>query len=198
MVADVFYDSNIWKLCCTFIVYSFVTSVVSGNASKVDQLWSITPVLYCWLVYTESQQSHQRLLLLCCLVSLWGARLTYNFWIKGGYGNLIKHEEDYRWPILRKLINNWWLFLLFNLTFIAAYQNMLLFLIAGPPAYEIKMQTSNITIGDLIVAAFFLLFLCLESLADTQHWQFQTLKHSLTAEQRGNKSNSLHHTLKTS
>ena len=51
------------------------------------------------------------------------------------YGNLITHEEDYRWPILRKKMHPI-LFLIFNLTFIATYQNVLLFLIAAP-VYEL-------------------------------------------------------------
>lgn len=37
------------------------------------------------------------------------------------YGNLIHHEEDYRWPILRKMMHPV-LFLLFNFSFIAWYQ----------------------------------------------------------------------------
>jgi steroid 5-alpha reductase family enzyme len=36
------------------------------------------------------------------LVTLWGLRLSYNFYRKGGY-NIIpwKGEEDYRWKIFR-------------------------------------------------------------------------------------------------
>lgn len=34
--------------CYCFVVYSFVWSVVGQNVSKVDQIWSITPVVYVW------------------------------------------------------------------------------------------------------------------------------------------------------
>jgi hypothetical protein len=37
------------------------------------------------------------------------------------YGNLIHHEEDYRWPILRAKMHPL-VFQIFNLTFIACYQ----------------------------------------------------------------------------
>jgi steroid 5-alpha reductase family enzyme len=33
------------------------------------------------------------------LTTLWGLRLTYNFWRKGGYK---KGGEDYRWAYIRK------------------------------------------------------------------------------------------------
>jgi steroid 5-alpha reductase family enzyme len=92
----------------------------------VDQIWSITPWLYSWvfLVHyfcTHDGAIHTRLAVLTMLTTAWGVRLTYNFWRKGGYGNLITHEEDYRWPILRKKMHPV-LFLIFNLTFIATYQ----------------------------------------------------------------------------
>jgi steroid 5-alpha reductase family enzyme len=34
------------------------------------------------------------------------------------------------------------------------------------------------------LAGIFLFLFCIESIADEQHWRFQTTKHSLTAEQR--------------
>jgi steroid 5-alpha reductase family enzyme len=51
-------------------------------------------------------------------------------YLLNSYGNLIQHEEDYRWPILRKKMNNnyfvFWI--LFNFSFIAVYQVSLFFL----------------------------------------------------------------------
>ncbi|RYY84474.1 DUF1295 domain-containing protein [archaeon] len=71
-------------------IHSFIWSILGWNASKVDQLWSITPVLYTWHFYVhyrvtgQTRGHHDRLLVVCVLVTLWGARLTYNFWKKGG------------------------------------------------------------------------------------------------------------------
>lgn len=68
---------------------SFVFSIVGNNCSKVDQLWSITPVLYAWHFYWHDQRQHPdlphpRLLAICVLITMWGVRLTFNFWRKGG------------------------------------------------------------------------------------------------------------------
>ena len=106
--------------CCSFAIYSFVWSIICNNVSKVDQIWSITPFVYSWIYFfhfyfTHNGEIHFRLLLVTLLMTMWGVRLTYNFARRGGYGNFIQHEEDYRWPILRDMMNlpTW---LVFNLT----------------------------------------------------------------------------------
>lgn len=105
---------------------SFIASIIGQNCSKVDQLWSLVPVVYSWHFHYHDSLLHKgrlnpRTLFISLLITLWGLRLSFNFWRKGGYGNLITHEEDYRWPILRKKMHPV-LFLLFNLSFIATYQ----------------------------------------------------------------------------
>lgn len=90
---------------------------------------------------------------------------------------MIEHEEDYRWPILRKIISNPWLWLLFNIFFIASYQNLLLMLIALP-AYGVMKGASAIGNADMIVAALFMVFLLMESIADEQHWYFHKKKYA--------------------
>lgn len=37
-------------VCLFFIFYSFTWSIIGQNCSKVDQIWSITPVVYGWLL----------------------------------------------------------------------------------------------------------------------------------------------------
>jgi steroid 5-alpha reductase family enzyme len=183
------YDSltSAWALVTFFAMYSFIFSIIGNNCSKVDQLWSITPVLFTWHFYWHDHrqhpaETHTRLLTMCILVTLWGVRLTYNFWRKGGYGNLIHHEEDYRWPILRKMMHPV-LFLLFNFSFIAWYQNILLFLIAAP-AYEVMKGDRELNQADWILVGLFSLLLLIESLADEQHFQFQKLKYSIAPGER--------------
>jgi len=171
-------------LCIVFAFYSLVWSIIGQNCSKVDQIWSITPWLYCWLFYLHDLWVHNgkdnaKLLLICICTTTWGLRLTFNFWMKGGYGNLIVHEEDYRWPILRKFINNSFLFFIFNVTFIAGYQNLLLLLIALPTYYAGLSHGSSDKIDsnkDYMVALAFFVFLAFESLADLQHWNFHAKK----------------------
>ena len=169
-------------------VYCLVFAELSGNYSKVDQIWSVTPWVYCWYLLAHWQhnhagETHERLLLLCVLTSIWGFRLTYNFWRRDGYGNLITHEEDYRWPILRKKINNRFLFSLFNATFIAPYQNLILLLIALP-AYHVMNGESSCNWVDIVLGIAFLFFIAMETIADQQHWNFHKKKYSVTAQQR--------------
>eukprot|EP00951_Prasinocladus_malaysianus_P047828 scaffold652104_cov34-Prasinocladus_malaysianus.AAC.1 len=53
------------------------------------------------------------------LASLWGARLTYNFYIKGGYSG----GEDYRWQEVRKWFLGWQ-YEAFNALFICTFQQV--------------------------------------------------------------------------
>lgn len=176
-------------VCVGFIVYSFVWSILGNNVSKVDQIWSITPVVYAWHFYyydlkkNELQGHSQSLFVMAILITLWGIRLTYNFWRRGGYGNLITHEEDYRWPIIRKKINNPVLFFIFNLTFIASFQNALLWLIVVPMYTRID-GPRGMESRDIALAAVFVLLLITETLADQQQWDFQSVKYALTPEER--------------
>ena len=92
------YDNNIYILttgdellfiCYCFILYfvrilfmilCFVAGEFTGNLSQVDKLWSITPVVYMWILYTHpTVDKSPRLLLMLVLVQLWSLRLTYNF-----------------------------------------------------------------------------------------------------------------------
>lgn len=108
------------------IIYCFIWSVLCNNVSKVDQIWSVIPVVYSWMFwlhyyFNHDGVAHLRLSVITAIMTAWGARLTYNFWRKGGYGNLITHEEDYRWPVIREKLHPA-VFFFFNLTFIATYQ----------------------------------------------------------------------------
>lgn len=182
-------------LCIVFVLHCLVFSVISGNCSKVDQLWSITPIVYAWIFYFKDLKYehvislNSRLFWIVILITCWGVRLTYNFYRKGGYGNLITHEEDYRWEVLRKIINNKFLFFLFNVSFISFYQNVLLWLITAP-LYEVSLETnSDINYIDVIVLAIGFILITIETMADEQQWQFQTLKYSYTEQQRKAHSN---------
>jgi len=68
---------------------------VTKNYSYVDRQWSIVPALHIWIFCYKSGFA-ERHILMGFVATLWGARMTYNFWRKGGYSG----EEDYRWKIL--------------------------------------------------------------------------------------------------
>jgi steroid 5-alpha reductase family enzyme len=136
---------------------------------------------------------HYKLSLVVLLTTLWGLRLTFNFARRGGYGNFFEHEEDYRWPILRKQIASPVLFFLFNVTFIAGYQNLLLMLIALPAYYVPKAfpDPRSLETTDLVLTATFLALLAAETIADQQQWTFQNKKYAIPAASRASHPSSV-------
>ncbi|GMI13411.1 hypothetical protein TrVE_jg6754 [Triparma verrucosa] len=167
----------------------FVVSTISGNASQVDKIWSMTPVLYSWMALDASSS---RSLLMAVLATVWGVRLTWNFNRRGGYEwPPWKGEEDYRWPALRQGIIPGFTtldrpipWMIFNLTFISFYQNALLWLTAAPSLVVWAAANSDKCSGakdlnwlDYVAAALMLTFITIESVADNQQYAFQTEKY---------------------
>lgn len=100
-----------------------VLSEINRNYSQVDRLWSILPGAY---VAHFAAFAHlnglptQKLDNVLVFSTMWGLRLTYNFWRKGGYqiGN-----EDYRWEIVKARIGPLGMFVL-NVVFISTIQSV--------------------------------------------------------------------------
>jgi steroid 5-alpha reductase family enzyme len=149
----------------------WIASLVSGSHSWVDRLWSIVPVGYLWVFAGFAGLADARLTVMAVLVTLWGARLTFNFARKGGYSG----TEDYRWPILRARMKPWQ-FQIFNLLFIVLYQNVILVLITLPAETAFENREKPFGILDLLVTALFVGLLVGETVADQQQWSFQSRK----------------------
>lgn len=64
----------------------------------MDRLWSLAPWWYIY-IFAYFSDWHPRLVLCCVVSTLWGVRLTFNFWRKGGY---TVGDEDYRWANIQK------------------------------------------------------------------------------------------------
>ncbi|HVX08606.1 DUF1295 domain-containing protein [Humibacter sp.] len=160
----------LWILAAVCVV-TWVLSLLTKEYSWVDRIWSIIPVVYVWVYAIAAGLTDPRLDVMAALVTLWGARLTFNFARKGGYA---AGGEDYRWALLRSRIAGWKWFL-FNLLFIVIYQNVLIFLFTLPAwtAYE---HPSPFTVLDVVAAVVFLVFLIGESVADQQQWDFHAWK----------------------
>lgn len=161
-------------------IVCFVVSELTRNYSQVDKLWSLMPVAYSLI--TVAAFPSVRLYIMAALVTMWGFRLSYNFYRKGGY-NIIpwKGEEDYRWKVLREnpALKGKFRFGLFNLFFISFYQNALIFLFSTPLLVAAANNSSPVNIIDLIAALLMLLFIVTETLADNQLFRFQTEKKGL-------------------
>ncbi|AHC15926.1 Hypothetical protein L21SP2_2574 [Salinispira pacifica] len=162
-------------------IMSFLFGMITSDYSWVDRLWSTAPVLFAW-IYALKADFSPIVLLPVIVVSLWGARLTFNFARRGGYSGM----EDYRWPILRKRIGNEWLWQLFNLLFICGFQIGLFILFTSPLAPLSRMSAAvSGSVSDLFTAippagyaalAAMLFFIGLETVADQQQWDFHKAK----------------------
>ncbi|MFZ4521041.1 MAG: DUF1295 domain-containing protein [Bacteroidales bacterium] len=174
-----------WKVIHTLMIivgmvtaYCFIVGELTGNNSQVDKLWSILPIIYTWVMTGYSDYA-PRLVMMSILVTIWGVRLTINFAMKGAYQwRFWAGEEDYRWLILRRKpeFNPRWKWTLFNLLFISGYQNVLILLFTLPAIVALQNITAPLGIYDYLIAGLILFFIAFETLADIQHWNFQSKK----------------------
>jgi steroid 5-alpha reductase family enzyme len=157
--------------CAAVAFLCWLASVVTREYSWVDRLWSIVPAIYVGY-FAWTAHFTPRLVLMTVLVTLWAARLTFNFARKGGYA---KGGEDYRWAELRTRMSPA-AFQVFNVFFVAGFQNALLLAITLP-AWR-AAQRPEVPLGalDVIATLLFMGLLVGETLADEQQWRFQNEK----------------------
>lgn len=166
------------------LIFSFICwalSKITKNYSWVDRFWSIIPTLFTYHYnihpyICSNQDFNLRQLIISFLSSLWSLRLTYNFFRKGGY---YSGGEDYRWQIVKKNINNVFLWELLNIFFISTIQNVLLFSIATP--VSLAGQKRELTYIDFLLIPLYLILFITESVADEQQWNFQETKKKMIA-----------------
>ena len=165
-------------ICGVTIALTWIASLVTREYSWVDRIWSISPVIYVWVFAAASGMTDARLVLMACLVTAWGARLTFNFARKGGYA---RGGEDYRWAALRKRMSPA-LYQVFNLLFISIYQNALILGITLP-AWTVYAASPRTPLGiwDILIAVLFLALLAGETIADQQQWNFHQWKKTESA-----------------
>ncbi|OQE28555.1 hypothetical protein PENSTE_c003G01942 [Penicillium steckii] len=158
----------------------FLAAEINRNYSQVDRFWSILPTMYnvhfaAWARLAGIRT--QTLDTIAFISILWSARLTFNYWRKGGYQI---GSEDYRWQIVRSKVNSVFLFTIFNFAFIAIAQSLLLLLITCPSYVFViianSQGTENFGLPDLAFSRAALFFIIIEYFADQQQWNFQTAK----------------------
>ncbi len=157
-------------LAALVVLGVWVASLITHDHSWVDRIWSIVPAIYVWVFAGYAGFADARLNVMGVIVTLWAARLTFNFARKGGYSG----TEDYRWPILRARMNRWQ-FEIFNFFFISLYQNVILLLIALP-AFTAYQNQGGFGPLDVLVTVVFLGLLVGETIADQQQWNFHAAK----------------------
>ncbi|MDX9902505.1 MAG: DUF1295 domain-containing protein [Bacteroidales bacterium] len=179
------FDPQFQSLVSTWIVLMivvvlvcFIVSEITRNYSQVDKLWSLMPLAYAWI--TVMAFPSPRLFLMASLVTVWGIRLSFNFYRKGGYSIIPwQGEEDYRWKVLRdtSALRGRIRFGLFNLLFISLYQNLLILLFSTPLLMAALYQGEPMGVTDLVASTLMLLFIITETIADNQQYRFQSAKH---------------------
>ncbi|KAJ1679279.1 hypothetical protein EV182_002369 [Spiromyces aspiralis] len=156
---------------------SWVRTARGRNYSYVDRLWPVLPAVYAWAIVCAPDQQQQqqqqqppppppppppaggasppsgadrfgaRLALMATLITLWSARLAYNYYRKGGYSSWA--AEDYRWRVVKAAIaaRGAVAWELFNLGFISLFQPLLLLWVSGAPMYAVYRARAAAT-GD--------------------------------------------------
>lgn len=170
-------------ICCIALAsagYCFIVGEISRNNSQMDKLWSVLPIVYAWTI-TVLGNFTTRLIIMSVLITVWGARLTYNFAKKGAYSiKFWAGEEDYRWKYLRntKYFSNKFVWAFFDLFFISIYQNGLVVAICFP---MVALMSSQAVIGvvDVIATVLTAFFIVYETIADLQQMKYQTRKWKL-------------------
>lgn len=125
-----------------------------------------------------------RLIIMSVLVTIWGSRLTYNFYRKGGYDCT---TEDHRWVYVRRMFGypeKKLIFHLVNFFFTAFFQNYLLLGLVVPMWYIQTTSPTALNKFDLVNAVLFGFFLSIEIIADQQQWHYQTRKYKWVDEQK--------------
>lgn len=157
--------------------YCFIVGEITRNNSQMDKLWSILPAVYVWVAAFKSGLE-ARLVLMAILATVWGARLTFNFALKGAYTwKFWTGEEDYRWPWLRKRkeFQPRWKWVVFDFLFISIYQNFLVLLTTLPAVAAIG-SAEPFGWKDIVVGILMASFIAYEAVADIQQWRFQSTK----------------------
>ena len=155
---------------------TWLLSLPTKDTSWVDRIWSVVPIVYAWVFAGGATFTDVRLNVIAALITLWGARLTFNFARKGGYR---PGGEDYRWEILRQRMKPWQ-YQVFNIVFIVIIQNLILLAITLP-MNDLLLHPAPFSAADAALAALFLGLLALETIADQQQWNFHQAKNAAKA-----------------
>lgn len=146
----------------------WLISIALKNASIVDIFWGIGFIIIAWTAYTLTSGGYlPRKNLVCAMTTLWGLRLALHIGIRN-WGK----PEDSRYAAWRKENgSDWWWKSYFKVFLL---QGFLMWIISAP---IVAAQTSGfpaiLTPLDLIGAAFWVIGLAFESVADIQLARFK-------------------------
>ncbi|KAF2114448.1 hypothetical protein BDV96DRAFT_613151 [Lophiotrema nucula] len=147
---------------------------VNKNYSQVDRLWSIIPVVYnChYAIWAHlNGLPTQRLDHVMAVTVIWGLRLTFNYWRKGGYS---VGSEDYRWNIVKDYVGPYVMFA-FDVVFISLIQSLLLWVITTPTYILLlagRLIGDEMSNYDNVFSKVMFAIVLVEFFADQQQWSY--------------------------
>jgi steroid 5-alpha reductase family enzyme len=139
-------------LAATAVVFAF--SVIADNTSVYDPYWSVMPPVLASFLLAQSQVTARGVLVLV-LISVWGARLTFN-WARGWRG--LAHE-DWRYVAFRRLGRGYWPMSFFGLQLFPTLMTFLgclpLFFSTGSVALlsAVDLAAAVVTLGATAIEA---------------------------------------------
>ncbi|MEN0002714.1 MAG: DUF1295 domain-containing protein [Bacteroidota bacterium] len=151
----------------TIVMFGF--SYVFNNSSFYDPYWSVQPIVIAlFLLYWgwDSGADRVRMIVMTLLVSLWGARLTYN-WARGWAG---LHHQDWRYVNLEQEHGKAYWFVSFS--GIHMMPTVLVFLGCLPLFPTFTMEGYPLHFGDFLAGIFTLIAIMIELTADEQLLHF--------------------------
>jgi len=149
----------------------FLFSLAFDNSSFYDPYWSVAPIAIalCWALATPNELvNSSRQLLVIALVTIWGVRLSYNWW-RGWRG--ISHEDwrymDFRekcgvfyWPV--------------SFAGIHMYPTLAVFLGCLPIYPALALSSRPLGWLDAVAAVVTVLAIAIETAADRQLHRFRS------------------------
>ncbi|GMK58165.1 hypothetical protein CspeluHIS016_0501970 [Cutaneotrichosporon spelunceum] len=123
----------------------YILNLITRNVSTVDRIYTTWPVLCSILVGSWARgpliASLPRVVVAILIQFIWSARLTYHSHRRGFY-NL--YMEDYRYPIVRRLVPTWFFEIVVHICAVVIAQPLLLLTLCFPiqamllPAVELS------------------------------------------------------------
>ncbi|CAK9783575.1 hypothetical protein CC85DRAFT_287785 [Cutaneotrichosporon oleaginosum] len=113
----------------------YIANHITGNVSSVDRIYTTWPVLCSILVGSWARgplvASLPRVALAILIQFVWCARLTHHSARRGFYD---RHMEDYRYPIVRRLVPKWFFEIVVHIFAVVVAQPLLLLTLSFPIA----------------------------------------------------------------
>lgn len=155
----------IMDVAMTIVVYLF--SIVFKNSSIYDPYWSVIPIVLSIYSSWVLGNFHPQNLLMIGLISIWGIRLTFNFFKT--FKNL--NTQDWRYDHFKNKFPKLWP--LINLTGIHLFPTLIVF-VCMLSVFEYMKTSPNVVLNlsSIIAVVIILVAIIIETVADLQMHKF--------------------------